>query len=101
MLRRASWTSSGDRRAADHHTGVQRLDPGLRLTVDGGEQTLGRYASKALEIHVDAGQIGAGATGEDLPVVEAHDRDVVGDGTTVLAQRVHDAAGHLVAAAED
>ena len=44
---------------------------------------------------------GRAVGGQDLPVVEAHDRDVVGHAAAALAQGVEHAARHLVAAAED
>ncbi len=50
-----------------------------RLPVDRREQQFGGLAADALKAHVDAGQRWVGAQRHRLPVVEAHERDVVWD----------------------
>ena len=69
--------------------------------VDGGQQFPGGQLAEFLEAHVHAGQRRARGAGEDLPVVVADQRDVVGHPAARFTERVRDAPGQLVAAAED
>ena len=77
------------------------LNAGAKGAVDRGEEALGGQARQFLEVGVDGGQLGARVGRQDLPVVEADDRHVVGNRTAEVAERVEDAAGDLVGAAED
>ena len=78
--------------------------PGTRrqaLAADRGEQPAGGDPADLLKTRVNAGQRRQRAHGHGQPVVEADEGDVVGDAPPDGAQRVRDAAGDLVAAAED
>src|SRR4051812_18917923 len=62
---------------------------------------LGGDPADGVQVGIDRREHGSPARHHDVPVVEAHDGDVVGDLPPGLAQAVDDASGHLVAAAED
>src|SRR5271163_65791 len=71
------------------------------LAGDGGQQQAGGDPPDLLQAHVDAGERRLRAERHRLPVVEADQGDIVRYPAAARAQRVGDAAGDLVAAAED
>ena len=71
------------------------------LAGDGGEQQPGGDAPDLLQAHVDAGERRLRAERHRLPVFEADQGDIVRYPAAGRAQRIGDAAGDLVAAAED
>src|SRR5450755_4930879 len=65
------------------------------------EELARRQLAKLRQAHVHCGQRRAGRRGEHVPVVVADQRDIVRHPEAGIAERVRDAPGDLVTAAED
>ena len=91
-----SWSKSRTTRVQG-----RRQTPLSRGSGDHLEQAVAGLAAEGAEVHVDAGERRAGGERHHLPVVEADDGDVAGDGEAALAEGVGGAAGDLVVAAEE
>ena len=79
----------------------QADDAALSLSTDESQQTGASPVAQLVDPHVDAGKMRACLDYEEVPVVEAYDRDVVGYPTPALAQRLDGAARNLVVPAEE
>src|SRR5205823_2887942 len=88
-------------RVADDETAGQAVNTAHMFAGDHADQPAASFAAKVAQIHIDGCEPRPGRLGDDLPVVEADDRDGIGHGDTALAQRVGNTAGNLVIAAED
>src|SRR5581483_4046712 len=86
---------------ADDQRAGQPANAGETLAGDELHHLAARLAAHFVEVHVDAGQRRAGRLGDDLPVVEADQGDILRDGNPALAERIGNAARDLVVATED
>ncbi len=88
-------------RAPHGETAGHGVGPTGGMAAQRGQQVPGSYPADILQAHVDAGERRLGTEDHRLPVVEARHRDVAGHLPPEATQRVDDAAGDLIAAAED
>src|SRR4051794_39639658 len=94
-------TPAGATGRANNQAARQAMDALPLVARDQLQHASAALAAEIDQIHIHARKRRSRRLSDDLPIVEADQRDDIGDADPPLAQRIGDAARYLVVAAED